>query len=205
MQTLDAAVPIAATYDSEFKKLVLLYAALCHDLGKVTTTTHINGVIKSIGHEQESKRFATTMLKRITQNNDLIAMVANLVLYHMMPLQFVKGNARLSAYKRLARKLHKAVSISFLADLSCADKRGRNGESHEPLTHDMPDLLMFVERAQKAGVFNAPEEAVISGADLMGSVKPGPAMGRMLEKAYDIQINEGVTDKKELLRRIIRK
>ena len=105
MQAIDAAVVIAQKYDNEFDKLVLLYAALCHDLGKVTTTIVVDGVIKSIGHEKDSKKFARTMMKRITHNVDLIGAVSSLVLYHMTPLQFTSNKAKLPAYKRLANKL----------------------------------------------------------------------------------------------------
>src|SRR5579863_6797902 len=160
MQALDAAAIIVKKYDNSFDQLMLLYAALCHDLGKALTTKEVDGVIKSIGHENESEWLGKKMMKRITHNQDLIETVASLVLYHMMPLQFITGKAKLSAYKRLASKLHCKVTMLKLADLCLADKQGRNGKSHEPLTNDFEDRIQFLEKMKEADVCYAPIEPV---------------------------------------------
>jgi tRNA nucleotidyltransferase (CCA-adding enzyme) len=195
MQAIDAAVGLIGKYDNEFDKLVLMYAALCHDLGKVTTTTEVNGVIKSIGHEKESKTFARTMMKRITHNVDLINAVSSLVLHHMTPLQFITNNAKMSAYKRLANKLAYNVNLLMLIDLCIADKRGRNGNGHEPLICDFPDVELFREKVLQAGVSTSAVEPILKGGDLLDIVQPGPKMGQLLKLAYEKQIDDGVTDK----------
>ena len=204
MQALDAAAQIVQSYDQEKMKLILLYAALCHDIGKVTTTTVHDGVIKSIGHENETG-LVKTLLKRITHDTDIIEAVVSLVLHHMQPLQFVAQNAKLPAYKRLARKLSSLVSMKLLADLARADRRGRNGTSSLPLADEDKEIDVFIKNAQKAGVFELPEVAVLTGADVLAYIKPGPQVGYLLKKAYDIQINEGIIHKEDLLRRIIGK
>jgi len=204
MQALDAAAQIVQSYDQEKKKLIILYAALCHDIGKVTTTTVHDGVIKSIGHENETG-LVKTLLKRITHDTDIIEAVVSLVLHHMQPLQFVAQNAKLPAYKRLARKLSPLVSMKLLADLARADRRGRNGASSLPLADEDTEVDVFIKNAQKAGVFELPEAAVLTGADILAYVKPGPQVGHLLKKAYDIQINEGIIHKEDLLKRLIGK
>ena len=208
MQVIDAAVELIGKYDNEFDKLVLMYAALCHDLGKVTTTTEVNGIIKSIGHEKESKTLMRSMMKRITHNIDLMNAVASLVLHHMAPLQFIANNAKLPAYQRLANKLAHNVNMLMLIDLCIADKRGRNGNGHEPLTCDFPDVELFREKVLQAGVSTSAVEPILKGADLFDIVQPGPEMGRLLHAAYEKQIDEGVTDKeilKEYVRKIMKK
>jgi len=208
MQAIDAAVALIGKYDNEFDKLVLMYAALCHDLGKVTTTTEVNGVIKSIGHEKDSKTFARSMMKRITHNVDLVTAVASLVLYHMTPLQFTTNNAKLPAYKKLANKLAHNVNLLMLVDLCIADKRGRNGNGHEPLTCDFPDVELFREKVLQAGVSTGKVEPILKGGDILDIVQPGPHMGRLLDLAYEKQIDEGVTAKhvlKEYVRKIMKK
>lgn len=202
MQALDAAAVIAKKYDSEDKRLVLLYAALCHDLGKVTTTCEVNGVIKSIGHEVDSKKLAVQMMHRITRNGDLVNAVASFVLNHMAPLQFVTNKAKLPAYKRLAYKLSPLISMRFLADLCLADKQGRNGAGQYPLSGDNADVVAFLAGAEKAGVLDCPERPVVTGADLLGTITSGPQIGRLLQRAYEIQINQGMRDKQVLLSRI---
>ncbi len=209
MQALDAAASIVQQnvgyYDNEFYKLVLLYAALCHDLGKVTTTKEVDGVIKSIGHENDSKKFARIMLKRITHNGDLIDAVSSLVLHHMTPLQFTHNKAKLPAYRRLASKLDRQVNIRMLIDLCIADKRGRNGKDHCPLTCDFSDVAEFRCKVEEAGVLDGPIEPLLKGADLIEWVPAGPQLGKLLDEAYQLQIEKGITDKLMLRDYVLKK
>jgi tRNA nucleotidyltransferase (CCA-adding enzyme) len=204
MQALDAAADIANAYDDNTKKLTLLYAALCHDLGKVVATRLVNGTIKSIGHEDHSKPLAIQMMKRITENADLIKTVATMALHHMAPFLFVGNNAGVAAYKRLAHKIKGVCTLRFLADLSLADKRGRNGELGSPLTIDFPQLETFKERAQMAGVLDGCEKPLVTGADLLHIVNPGAELGRILQVAYEMQINDSIKDKDLLIEKVIK-
>ena len=203
MQALDAAAIIAKTYDDRHKKLVLLYTALVHDLGKATTTEKTPNGIISYNHEVAGVDLARNMLKRITENHDLMSAVLKLVRHHMTPVIFVKEGAKASAYKRLANKLDPETTIAMLADLAYADIRGRNPESMEPLTIAIPELVTFIERADQAQVHYKPEAPVLQGRDLLDVIKPGKEMGRLLERAYEIQIEESIVDKDELKRRVL--
>lgn len=203
MQALDAAAAIV--YADKKTKLIGLYAALCHDLGKAVTTQNIAGVWKSPLHAHAGVPLAKFMLQRITNNKELIDTVCKMVKYHMEPLQFVIGGAKMSAYKRLANKLAPQVTINMLADLALADRRGRNAQSHEPLTCAEPGVEEFRQRAVEAQVLESKEEPVLQGKDIIDLVTPGPAMGRLLRKAYEIQIEEGITDKDQLKRRVLGK
>ncbi len=206
MQTVDAAALIAQKYEDEFDKLVLSYAALCHDLGKVSTTEEMEeGIITSLGHAKESEQLAKHMLKRITHHKELVETVAKLVRYHMHPVQLVFGHAKLSAYKRLANKLAPHTTLQMLADLSLADKRGRNPKGFELLQISDPDIDTFLVHAHKAKVLEEIEKPILLGRDLLDVIEPGPQMGDLLKKAYQIQIEEGIKNKKELKRRIIKK
>jgi len=204
MQSLDAAVFITQKYDNEFDRLILLYAALCHDLGKATTSCVVDGEIKSIGHEKDSKILTRTMLKRITHNVDLIEAVSSLVLYHMTPLQFTQNKAKLSAYQRLANKLSPHVNMSMLIDLCVADKRGRNSVGHQPLTIDFPDVAIFKEKTEQANVLSSKVEPLLKGADVSDIVPAGPQMGKLLKYAYEVQIEKNITDKNVLKKHIIK-
>lgn len=200
MQTLDAAVSLP--YEGN-KKLVLLYAALCHDLGKATTTKKIDGKWKSHAHDQVGVPLAKSLLKRITHNQEISAMVFKLVKHHMAPGIFVKNGAKAAAYKRLAAQLAPNVSLQMLADLAIADKSGRNGKGHEPLTDVLPDIQEFMRRSENAQVLFHAQEPVLMGRDLIGLVQPGPKMGFMLKKAYEIQIEQNIQDREELKNRIL--
>ncbi|MGB8366762.1 MAG: HD domain-containing protein, partial [Candidatus Babeliales bacterium] len=203
MQTVDAAARIVKIYDNQFKKLLLLYAALCHDLGKPTTTEKINGVYKSIGHEKEGVKFAKQLLKNITEEKVLIAAVVKLVRYHMVPLQLVTNNAGFAAYKRLANKLSPQATLYELANLFFADRQGRNPRNAMPLKKSDPDVAIFIQMADKAQVLAAIEKPILQGRDLLDIVEPGPYMGKLLKKAYQIQIEKNIRDKEELKQRIL--
>lgn len=203
MQTLDAAALIVKTYDSESKQLVLLYSALCHDIGKSITTCDTEDEIKSFGHEEAGASLCKQMMKRITHNVDLIDGVSALVRNHMIPMQLVASKASLAAYKRLARKITPHATLRMLADLCLADKRGRNPVSHEPLTDSYPDIELFIKKSNEAQVIESVEEPVLQGKDLLDVIKPGPHMGELLKKAYEIQIEEGIREKEVLKKRIV--
>lgn len=203
MQVLDAAAREELLPRSE--KLVLMYAALCHDLGKVvTTTTRPDGRLTSHGHEVESAPLAKTLLRRFVGSKELVNKVERLVRWHMAPLGFVVNNAKSPAYKKLALLLAPDLSISFLTYLARADMSGRNGDSSQPLSLPLPGLEKFIERADAAGVLYGPEKALIKGQDLKEFFNIGPQIGKAVKRAYEIQINEEIADKTVLLKRVLK-
>jgi len=221
LQVLDAAAAIStgvvfrAETKKEREKLMLLWAALCHDLGKPGTSKKWGkGKISAYGHEKAGVPLTKKLLKRFTRDKDLIEGVCKLVEYHMQPGQFVENGAKPPAYKRLAKKLAPQITLELLAQISIADKLGRNPKGLEPLAcKDGFDIdkakkyckneFAFVEKARQLKVLTQVEAPVLHGRDLMGIVEPGPKMGYLLKKAYEIQIEEGVKDKKELKKRIL--
>jgi tRNA nucleotidyltransferase (CCA-adding enzyme) len=203
MQTIDAAARLK--YDSDDTKFIVLLAALCHDLGKTTTTEQIEGEWHSFGHSKEGVEPTKQLLKRITRNKELIETVVKMVRYHMQPIQFVESGAKPSAYKRLAAKLAPQVTLAMLAKLSLADQQGRNPQGHEPLDKIDKRIDIFLQNAEQAQVLHETEKPILSGRDLLDVVKPGPNMGKLLKKAYELQIEEGIKDKQELKRRVLSK
>ncbi len=203
MQTLDAAARVQLPTTDE--NLILRYAALCHDLGKVSTTILKDGVWKSPGHAQAGVPYTKALLKRITRKVKIIETVALLVHYHMEPAQFVQSGAKLSAYRRLAIKLAKYTSLDMLAKLACADRQGRNPHGHEPLTIVPEFLDTFLEKAREAAVLHKPEPQILHGRDIADLVEPGPRMGELLHYAYELQLDEGIVDKEKLRAKVIEK
>ena len=191
MQTLDASAQLA--YVSDEEKLTIMYAALSHDLGKAVTTQEEADGIHSHGHEEAGEPLARAMLKRITHHKELIDKVAKLVRLHMEPVHFMRGDAKAPAYKRLAHKLAPDLNIAMLIKLAVADRRGRNGESHEPLKTEDPELAIFARKAQEAQVVHEREPAVLTGKDFLDVIAPGPELGKAVALAYELQM-EGETD-----------
>jgi len=203
MQALDAAAHISLSDQKEH--LILMYATLCHDLGKATTTREVDGKIISYGHDIAGVPLAKKFLQKITHNSEIIETVQCLVRYHMMPGAFVKQNASGAAYKRLALKLNPVTTLRMLAHLAYADQQGRNGAASTPLSSPNTCIDTFIQQAQKAGVFDGIEKPVLEGHDVLPFVAPGPEVGKLLREAYRIQINENIHDKEELKKRILKK
>ena len=201
-QALDAAENLQ--YDNnDDEKLILLWAALCHDLGKITTTVFVDGRLRSHGHEVESEVFARKLLKRITRNNDLVESVCRLVRHHMQPAQLIISNSSPAAYKRLANKLGPYVNLQMLTKLLIADRLGRNPAKGIPLTGEVEIAQQFLNKIKELGIEKNREEPVLHGKDIMDIVEPGPKMGKFLKDAYEIQIEEGIKEKEELKKRVL--
>jgi len=200
MQVIDAAA-YAVLPDYE-DRLVLMYAALCHDLGKpARTETDASGAISSHGHEDAGIEPARHLLQRFTRRNRIHRIVPRMVAHHMAPGVYGRNDAKISKYKLLAAELAPDVSLYFLSILCYADHRGRNGFTSEPLARDIPDIDTFMQRAQEAGVLYGPEERVLTGDDVLDIVDQGPHVGTLLRKAYDIQLREHIHDKETLKQR----
>lgn len=215
MQTIDAVAHNATL--REPIKLTLMYAALCHDMGKAVAThgpetcakecaqcaEYGDGQIHSKGHAQAGVPLAKQFMQRVTREKDLIDAVIVLVQHHMAPLQFVKEGAKINAYKRLALALAPHATMHDLAQLALADRQGRNPQGQLPLTQSFADVDTFCAMADKAQVLMAKEEPVLQGRDLLDVVPPGPQLGKLVHQAYEIQLEEGIKDKQELKRRVL--
>lgn len=201
-QVVDAAATLKDLKESD--RVVILFAALCHDMGKKEATHYTSqGRITSRGHEEVGVPVARAFLKRITYGQKIIRIVTKLVRYHMHPLTFVTSKAKPKAYKKLAKKLAPETDLRMLSYLFEADRRGRNGASSDPLPGPIPDADFFRKQSKQAGVYAGPEQPVLSGDDIRHLVEPGPEMGRLLDKAYEIQIIQGVQDKERIIAQLV--
>lgn len=199
MQAMDA-----ATQRPVNDRRLLVFAALCHDLGKVTTTKIKDGRWRSFNHEAAGVEPAERLCKHITGNKKIICLVKFLVKYHMSPGQFVSQQATAKAYKKLASILAPDLNLYFLAQLAYADKLGRNPDRYFPLQGDLPVMDQFMKHAEEYGVLHAPEKPLISGSDLMPLGFSGPALGKVLSDAYAYQIEQQNPTRETILRYVQR-
>jgi len=199
MQALDAAAQ-QLLYCDDHEKMIIMLAVLCHDLGKAITTT---SDARALGHEDASVDLGKKLLCRLTDQQDVCKAVGKLVRYHMLPCQFIADNAGLKAYKRLAIKLAPETSLYQLLLVSLADRQGRNGSSTKPLPCDQSFYNVFLHRASQASVIHNAEPPVLQGRDLLDVFTPGPQMGKALALAYQLQIEEEITDPLELKQRVL--
>ncbi len=198
MQALDAVAYYTRSYDHQ-NRMVILLSVLLHDIGKAHTTIAIDGVLRSPGHAEYGANMVPAVLATLTHKKNMTDDIVRLVKYHMHPLRLVTSDAPLPAYKTLAYELGRRVSIAMLADVARADRAGRNPASSIPFLH--PDSLIerFIAYAKQAGVLYHPEEPIITGKDLMPYIAPGPNIGTYIKRSYQLQIEQGITNREALL------
>ena len=202
MQALDASARLRdqGLFKDPAESYLLMLSSLCHDLGKASTTTPD---LHAHGHEMAGVQPTQQLLKRMTNDQGVIKAACKIVRHHLAPRILVKDNSSAKAYKRLAARLAPDVTLRQLGLVALCDWQGRNGDSHEPLSLYHDRYAAFLQCATDAAVLHGPEAPILLGRHLLDVVQPGPALGKMLEHAYEIQIEEGVTDPEALKRRVL--
>jgi tRNA nucleotidyltransferase (CCA-adding enzyme) len=178
----DAAAEIAERAGlGDDDRAVLLFAALCHDLGKPRTTTlGEDGRIRSPGHAQAGVEPAGALLGRIGCPRAVAAPIAPLVREHMAHLGMTVTER---AVRRLALRLMPAT-IAQWGRLVEADRSGR-----PPLPPDHPGAPI-VELAERIGAASGRPAPLLQGRHLIAiGMAPGPQLGAMLDRAYHAQID----------------
>lgn len=178
----------------------IMLGAVCHDLGKATTTEMIDGRWRSPGHEPAGVAPAVTLLDRFNVRTiagfDVRGQVLALVAEHLRPMAFFKArdSVRDGAFRRLAAK----VDMELLARFARADCHGRGrGGVHQ---FDCGGIEWFLERARALGVEHAAPTPLLLGRHLIAlGVTPGPAMGPILRAVYERQLDGQVTTLDEAL------
>ena len=108
--------------------LGFMYSALCHDFGKVlTTTTKEDGKIISYNHERAGLKLVRKFLNRTTkkEESNLREYVLNMTEFHMQPNQLANQNSKLKSTRKL---FNKSVCPQDLVLLAKADALGRTVE-----------------------------------------------------------------------------
>ncbi len=174
--------------------LHLMFAALCHDLGKPQTTSWESGHWRSHGHDTAGTTGTTRFLKRLTGDKELIREVSLLVRDHLRPQQLYqkKKEVRLSAIRRLALR----VNIPKLVRLAKADYLGM----FDPRTYSrkFPAGDWLMKQAKMLAVEHTSPIPVLRGRDLLVlGMQPGPKMGLMLKEAFELQLEGKINNREE--------
>jgi tRNA nucleotidyltransferase (CCA-adding enzyme) len=166
--------------------VTVMLGALCHDLGKPSTTAVIDGRIRSMDHEQGGVAPAAALLDRLNVHSlsgfDVRRHVLGIVAHHLKPLSFFKAvpPAGDGAFRRLAQK----VDLELLACVADADCNGRSG------TFDCGGIGWFLERARELGVQHRAPAPLLKGRHLLPlGMAPGPRMGEILREVYERQLD----------------
>ena len=179
--------------NSDKQKLKFLFATLCHDLGKVfTTTIEKNGNIRAIGHEIAGLNPTKSLLFRLTNQDSFIQTLLPLVEHHLKPSQFYSSGAKSAAIRRLATK----VNIEELVFVSRADFLGRSTE--EALCGEYKAGDWLLDRAGELKVKTKALKCVVRGKDLMNlGFKPSLLFKSIMDEVYILQIDGKIASKEE--------
>jgi len=181
--------------DDEKLNLKMMFAILCHDLGKATTTTvDEDGHIRAIGHEKAGLELTKSFMYRLTHEHDFIESLLPLVKHHLKPSQFYAAKSKAPAIRRLATK----VNIEELVVVAKADFLGRTTE--EALTRDYKAGKWLLEQSKNLKVLTKPLDNLLQGRDLIDlGVDPSPEFKIILDEVYALQIDGELTTKEEAM------
>lgn len=123
--------------DSKDKE-VLMWGALLHDIGKITTTKVRHGRITSYNHDIEGEKTAYEFLDNFTNNEEFKSKVSKMVRYHMQPLFFDKN---LPFFE--PKKMLEECDYNELALLSLSDRLGRGNLNEEIIKEEINKINNF--------------------------------------------------------------
>ena len=179
----------------ERQKLMFLFAILCHDFGKATTTTtEADGRIRSIRHEHAGVAPTKSFLYRLTHAHDFIESILPLVKHHLKPSQFYAQGAKSTAIRRLSTK----VNIEELVFLAKADFLGRSTPEAKSGIYKAGEWLLT--QAEALQVTTAPPAPILQGRDLIAlGLTPSTRFGEILDAVYEQQIEGKLQSQEEAL------
>jgi len=175
------------------QNLKYMFAILCHDFGKATTTEE-DGCIRAIGHEHEGTDLTKSFMYRLTSEHDFIESILPLVEHHLKPSQFYDAKSKDKDIRKLATK----VNIEELVIIAKADFLGRTTQESLRGNYEAGEWLL--EKAKGLKVQNKPLDNLLQGRDLIDlGLEPSSEFKMILEKVYDLQIEGDVSTKEEAL------
>lgn len=178
--TCDAAAEIADISGfTEKQRVCAVMGALCHDMGKVSTTAVIDGRITSHGHDVAGVEPAESFMRSIGAPLDIIETVCELTLYHM---RHTAGEHTKRSARRLVAAM-KYADVHLLAAIFEADHSGR-----PPLPKGLPDSAMRLLDLMYQVVDEVKQ--IFQGRHLIElGYQPGPAFGPVLKAVYELQLD----------------
>ena len=134
---------------SEYKKYsndekVFMWAALLHDIGKLTTTRIRKNRITSYDHDREGKDIAMEFLNEVTNDEEFKTKVANLVRWHMQPLFYDKNLPFFQPQEMINDVEYKEVAL-----LSLCDRLGRGNLDKDTIEYEKERIEKFKEYFEK--------------------------------------------------------
>lgn len=195
MHVVDAAAEIATRDQlSDELRLELIFGALCHDMGKPSTTKMEDGRLKSKRHALVGVGPTMSFMEKIgfigeNHLRGVVLKVSKLTLCHMDHVG-IEENPSNGFVNRLSDKVSPS-KISQLVRLMEADHSGR-----PPLPKKRPEVCgRILKIAEALNVQNKRPVSILMGRHLVElGMKPGIHFRALLDKAYEAQLDGQITD-----------
>ena len=184
--------------EDEKHNLKMMFAILCHDLGKATHTQISPEKISAIGHEKAGLEPTKSFMYRLSNEHDFINSLLPLVEHHLTPSIYFRGNAKNSTIRRLATK----VNIEELVTVARADFLGRTTEASLKGIYEAGDWLL--EKAKELNVYNEPLKPLLQGRDLIKlGYTPSKEFKYLLNYVYNEELEGRIISKSEAIEFIL--
>ncbi len=192
---------------TEEEKLQVVLGAICHDLGKPSTTsTTEDGRIRSLAHEDAGREPTKTMLRRMTFGEDVVNAAVAIAADHLKPGVLHRERTKPSgtpgaldmkgytnAVRKVVRHIH-PVSWRVLVAAAEADFRGRGIAGVDAGPYE-PGIV-FAGTIMEHRLGDAPTRPLIGGKEIMRvaaelgmNLKPGPRFGELIKKVEEARDN----------------
>lgn len=191
--SFDLYTHIAHVVESVPPVLPLRWAALLHDLGKITTfTLDEAGEGHFYGHAQESAAQADTILRRLKAPNQLREQVVTLIKMHMTWLE---------PNKKVLRRQLRRLGWDALRDLLTLQEadtgsKGTGKETHNDHFAAIHALLAEIEAENACLTL---KDLAVNGHDLMQLGYRGKDIGQALNRLLEKVVDEELPNEKQLL------
>lgn len=176
----------------EEKRVMMLLAAITHDLGKLYRKMHGQssthpGRTSYHDHEKASQKLAELLLKYLKFENTVVSQVAGLARYHMQPHGLDRGDGGISAIRKFIRRMgEQSINWADVISLSTADAYSKGAKVDPAVVENYKSLRAKMEEALASLTITDSKnkvEPILNGNEIMNAlgIKPGPHMREISE------------------------
>lgn len=174
----------------------LRLAVLLHDIGKpLTRTTDAEGVDHFYGHGQKGAEMADQILRRLKFDNDTRKKTVRLVQVH--------DDRQIPLTSRGVRRAVHRIGAEIFPDylkVRRADIMAQNPEFREKKLKNLSEVEELYRGILEAGECLSLKDLAVTGRDLIAAGrKPGPELGKTLNRLLELVIEHPEYNTKEIL------
>ncbi len=181
---------------------LLRIAAFIHDIGKPCcwTIEENSGRHRFIGHDIKGEKLAADELKRLKFSRKQIEFISKMVLHHIYPSSLMQQEDRTDkALIRFIRKLDPWVEEVIA--LARADRLSAQGPAITPekIAQNLENLNELLEFYKKIKPRMVELPKLLNGIEIaeLLSLKPGKALGEVVDMLHEAQLEGAVKTKEE--------